>query len=185
MSSSQYLQKSDLLNKYLIKSVYKMPKVSGIILQFNLKNFIKSCSNSSSSLEIESYLLFYLLYSLSPYLTFNLSTLNRSVNKLESGDYTFKVFIREDKDVYSFLYTFFLGSFYTFKKITSSQSIFNKFCYNISLPSSFFLELEDFIRKQENYGIDLDSFFIDVSLLFENTGQPEIKHNIICNIFPF
>lgn len=186
LASNSYLQNCDLINKYSVKSVFNLPRLRSLVLHFNLKDFTRNCSNTSITAEVQAYTLFFLFCSLSPHLTFNLSTLNQNVSKSESGDFIFKVIVRGDKHIERFIRQVSLENLNIFKE---NKGFSNKsgcsFCCNSSLSSNSFFDLEDFSKKQNDYNLDLESFAIKISIVFDNLQYCQKKNTLLYNFHPF
>lgn len=63
LNTHEYLISCDTINKYLVKNLYKRPKIEKVSLQINLSQFQKT---ANSNLLIGSYLLFRFLFFVFP-----------------------------------------------------------------------------------------------------------------------
>lgn len=189
--SCDYLSSCDLINKYRLKSVYNKPKIKQIALSFSLKNFTTSVERlgimsgkNSALMEIKSYLVFYLYFCNLPFLSFNLTSMNRSFEKLDSGDFVFKIVINNKKDIESFLFKFWVDSFNRLKVNSSSTNYTcSQACYSLSLTSKSFVDVEDIINVL-NRESDSKDFDINLYFTFTNLNAYKNSKNLIRNI-PF
>lgn len=172
--TNNYLSNCDLLNKYRLKSVYSQPKLEKIVLSFSFKEFLNGFENSknnlnhSSLMEIKAFLVFYLCFSIFPFLSFNVSSMSRTHEKTDNGDFVFKIVITDKKIMQKFLFEFWINNFSQFKtkgqllqSITKTNLKNFDCCYSLSLNAKSLSDFEDVI---EAINSDKDSEFRDFNL---------------------
>jgi len=75
---NNYLINCDLLNKYNIKNINQTPKLKKIVVELPLEELLKASESSSNSeinddIQIQSFLILYLLSTFIPYIVFKKS----------------------------------------------------------------------------------------------------------------
>lgn len=197
-TSSEYLSTCDLINKYRLKTVYKKPKLKKIVVSFSLKAFINGLektndANNSSLSEIKSFLMFYLYFSNPPFLSFILSTTNRSFEKLDSGDFIFKTVICNDKDLRKFLFSFWVDNLSRLKnnkvlvqqnKILKHSNSEKYLCFSFSVNIKTFVDFENILGVL-NKDFDNKGFNLNINFIFQNIKSTKDINCVVKNIPTF
>jgi hypothetical protein len=197
-----YLSKCDLINKYNIKTTYKIPKIDSIVLEFPFEELAKACTFSekeqtNSTFQLRGVILFYILTNLIPYINYNKSNslLKKETNK-ESG-YSLKIIIKSKESISSFLCMLFienwskliLEDFSLFKNFDSKNLIVKsktqkKFVIRTSLVGNSFFEIDTFLNqylsKINSKNLSLKSNFIVV-----NSIKARDSNKLVKNLAPF
>ena len=198
--SNTYFSNCDLINKYNFKSLHKIPKLKKVVIDFTLSDFLISSDFSSSkeqtdsSVQIKSFIIFYILTESLSYINFNKSLSSIKKLKLSENNYSLKVSITNPKELNSFLFSFFVESwsklliddFVLFKKdntlVNKVNQCSNQFVFSTYIPSSSFVELESFLNKT-NIGVNSKNLNIKINFVFENTPvKSKNLQNLIKNL---
>ena len=198
--SNTYFSNCDLINKYNFKSLHNIPKLKKVVIDFNLSDFLISSDFSSSkeqtdsSVQIKSFIIFYILTESLSYINFNKSLSSIKKLKLSENNYSLKVSITNSKELNSFLFSFFVESwsklliddFVLFKKdktlVNKVNQCSNQFVFSTYIPSSIFVELESFLNKT-NIGVNSKNLNIKINFVFENTPvKSKNLQNLIKNL---
>lgn len=137
-----YLSNCDLLNKYLLKSIYSVPVLNKIVLYFSIDS-LKTPFLQESNLKIKCFLIFYLCFSLLSYINFF------KVKTADAG-YSLKIVLNDFNDINIFLFTLILENKFKFFRddLLTFIDEKNNFNYNKSISlhklagadSNFFAE---------------------------------------------
>lgn len=196
--SSDYLSTCDLINKYRLKTVYKKPKLEKIVLSFSLKSFTNRLEttgavNNSNLSEIKSFLIFYLYFSNPPFLSFILSTTNRSFEKLDSGDFVFKIVISNEKDLSKFLFAFWVDNISRLKNsknfVQQNRTIKHSnsdkhLCSSVSVNINSFVDFENILGVL-NKDFDNKGFDLNINFVFQNIKSAKDLNCVVKNIPTF
>lgn len=192
-----YLSKYDLINKYNIKNVHDVPKISKIILEFSSDDIINALDVAGkkewdSELQVKSFLLLYILSLNCPFINFNKIKSSR-----EDSKFSIKVIFSSEKDIYHFLTGLFhenwnllvLDDFSFFKFSINRYTKYIKknknFVLNSKIPASSFFELDNFLNKNL-LSISSKNLNIKASFLFfNNLYKDNLSLNTIKNIPSF
>lgn len=189
MSSSNfhlntYLNNYDLVQKYISKNIYNIPKLESIILDIpldQLQIFINNILKTKSILVyINFYFIFYIFLSYCSYVNFL---------KKNKKDYSLKIILKNKLEIEQFIHQFFLHtnfntSFKYFFNLSYSkqnllnnyinkntfstyENIFNKFCFKEKSNTNFLFNLKIPFLCLFKMNIYIDSFF-------ENLNSKEI-----------
>jgi hypothetical protein len=160
-----YLSKCDLINKYNIKTAYKIPKIDSIVLEFPFDELIKACASSekeqtNSTFQLKGATLFYVFTNLLPYINYNKSKISLKKENNQEIGYSLKIIIKSKEAISSFLYTLFVENwsklvvedFTLFKKIDSKDLVVKsklqkKIVIRTSLIGNSFFEIESFLNQ--------------------------------------
>ena len=200
--SNFYLSKCDLINKYNIKTAYKIPKMDKIVLEFPFEDFMKACTFSEKdqvnpTFQLKGAIIFYIFASLMPYINYNKSTLSLKKKVNSEKGYSLKIIINNKEDVNSLLSTLFVENwskliseeFSLFKRL-NSKDIDNKIkttkisIIKASVLGSSFLEIDTFLNK---YFLKINSRNLSLKFNFIVYNPIKIKNStkLIKNIAPF
>ena len=184
MSSSNYLLKNDLINKYNIKNVFKFPKVKTLKLKLYSEDLKKGYISTLSKTELEImysrvYLILYVLLSFFPKITVNTKrVLKKRGSNLDDDSLSFEVTIKNKKYINAFLYKLSVETAFRKKNIgnnplsklsTGQNSIFS---LNTNIPLSQFYEVQEFFDLFYN-DANLDHLPLRTNIIYTN-----MVHNI-------
>jgi hypothetical protein len=161
-----YLSDCDLINKYLLKSIYSKPVLKKVVLYFSMNNF--KAPSRESNLKIKCFLIFYLCFSLLSYINFF---------KIKSQDvgYSLKVVLSDFNDIHMLLFTLIVENRFKFFKqdfqIRSAEGC--NFNYNKLIP------LEKFVSDDLNIFGELD---VKTSFSFLNFFSFKNKNLVVKNL---
>jgi hypothetical protein len=139
-----YLSNCDLLNKYLLKSVYNTPALNKIVLHFSIGT-IKTSSLQDSNIKIKCFLIFYLCFSL-------LSYINFLKVKTSDADYSLKIILNGCGDINAVLFNLIVENNFKFFKedFQGASEKTDSFNYNVLIPFQKFIgEDLTFLVKSE------------------------------------
>lgn len=191
---NDYISKCDLINKYNITSIYDIPQLSKIVLEFSSDDVINSLDIAGkkewdSDLQVKSFLLLYLLSLNYPFINFNKIKSTR-----EDSKFSIKIILSSKKEIFLFLVSLFhenwnllvLDDFSFFKFSVNRYIKYMKknksFVLNSKIPASSFFELDNFLNKNL-LGISSKNLNIKASFLFlNNIGKDKLSLNTIKNI---
>lgn len=178
-SSHFYLSNCDSINKNVFNNLCYRPKVKKIFLEFSpndldlTEDSFQTFTNGGDH-QIESFLLLYSTRLHKPLVSLSCSALS----KKDLGNYSLKVVISNEEDMYIFLLVFFIenlselvdknSSVYCIEKELQSGGLLcnRKFALNYSLAVGSFFDLEDFSTKS-SFDSKLRKSKLKVRFLFE------------------
>lgn len=195
-TSTSFLSNCDLINKYNIKSVYSIPKIDKVVINFSLSESLsvfskKGSAVSKEDVQMQSFILLYFLSNFLPYINItkikNIDDFGKecSLRLIFSSNYQ-KNFILKTLFVESWRQLKLVDDFKFFKKNNKSKSLTcvnsNTFLHTISVPISIFSEVEDFLIKSNQAVKE-----ISIKITFSFSGFSKQKsiynfENLIKNI---
>ena len=200
--SNLYLSKCDLINKYNVKTSYKIPKIDRIVLEFPFENFMKACTFSEKdqanpTFQLKGALIFYIFANLMPYINYNKSRLSLKKKLNSEKGYSLKIIIKNKEDITSLLSTLFVENWsklisedFSLSKKLNSKNLDNRnknekiSIIKATVPGSSFLEIDTFLDK---YLLKINSR--NISLIFNFIVSNPIKvqnsNKLIRNVAPF
>lgn len=190
-----YLSNCDLINKYNILNINRVPKLNKIILELSSRDLLSAVESSgkneiNSETQIKSYFLLYIFSSYQPYIKFRVS----KKLKTENDNYSLEIDISKIDSIYSFLVSFFIENwnklsvedFSLWKKkgfnFTFQQ---RKFIIERKIPADIFFELNNFLNKT-TFGIVSKNLNLKVKFFFQNNNfqSQNASENLVKNL-PF
>lgn len=198
-SFGSYLTNLDLINKYNSKTLYNLPEIKKIILHFSIKDFLEALKISNkneinSNSEIKAMLLFYIYFSLLPYINFKKIKLKNGRGRNEAtNDFSLKINISNQQDIVLFLINLFVeqGDFikqeklFFFKQNQKNLRFQSKsICYNCALPANLFFNSDDFVMNSNEKEINFKKLSIKTSFVINNIAKSKNNNKLIRNI-PF
>lgn len=200
--SNLYLSKCDLINKYNVKTSYKIPKIDRIVLEFPFENFMKACTFSEKdqanpTFQLKGALIFYIFANLMPYINYNKSRLSLKKKLNSEKGYSLKIIIKNKEDITSLLSTLFVENWsklisedFSLSKKLNSKNLDNRnknekiSIIKATVVGSSFLEIDTFLDK---YLLKINSR--NISLIFNFIVSNPIKvqnsNKLIRNVAPF
>ena len=196
-SSHSYLSACDLINKNIFKSFFNRPSVEKLFLELptsvfeTVEDSLKE-SNSSSDVQVESFLVLYLIRLHKPLVFLDSST---SLKKNSNACFV-KIAFSEQEDIYLFLLNLFVENLSELViEIKDLSNSFGKtwiqddilalknFAVNGSLPVEAFLGLENSFSKS-SFDSKLRRLDLKIRFLFEVFGCKSFSpsRNYIRNI---
>jgi len=186
---NNYLINCDLLNKYNIKNINQTPKLKKIVVELPLEELLKASESSSNSeinddIQIQSFLILYLLSTFIPYIVFKKSKKLKDSSK----NFSVKFVLSQTSDINNFLVTFFIENWFKLKiqdftlfknktqKLNSCFITAPKFTFNTKVPINSFIEIENFLN-QSNMGLNSKELFLNINFLIHNPLLHKIKKN--------
>ena len=184
--NTQYLSNYDLINKYNLISIHKIPTIQNIVLEFNLTTFLKAFDTNinkevTNEVQVKAFLFLYLFSSMLPFINNKkrtiMKTKNKNVNDLSNTNYALKMILSNKKEIIAFLFTLFIENWTNamaeeqnfFNKSMASSSEYlnsNKILFNAFLPVSIFSETENL--GQVLPGLNTKEFDLSINCLIQN-----------------
>ena len=190
-----YLSTCDLINKYNLLNVNKVPKLNKIVLKLSSRDLLSAVeslgkSEINSEIQVKSYFLLYIFSSYQPYIKFRVS----KKLKGENDNYSLEIDIFSKEDIYSFLISFFIENWnklsledFSLWKRKGFNFIFQqkKFIIEKKIPADVFFELENLLNKTP-FGIVSKNLNLKVKFLFQNNNfrSQSASENLVKNL-PF
>ena len=108
-TSTNYLSNCDLINKYNLTNINKIPKLTEVAIEVSSSDILNSSeiagkNELDSELQIKSYFILYLIQALIPFISFN----NSKKVKEDGLNYSLKIVLSAEDEIYSFLIKFFI-----------------------------------------------------------------------------
>jgi len=196
---SNYLSRCDLLNKYNSKSIYSIPSLDKVSVEFRLSDlpglFGPGASDSEkTSSQTKLFCLFYLFFGVLPFIS--AQKVNRSSKKqrISEVEYSLKMRFSGTSPVNSFLFFLFVENWHNLeiegfdlfnskkmKERISSSSTGDSFVLNSEIPSGTFFVLDNILSKSLK-AFGSKNFKFRVSFLFKNKSLRGNRLNNIRNI---
>lgn len=179
-SSSLYLSNCDLINRGLLSSLSKKPRLDKVVLSLSLSKL----SNHSGK-KVESFLMLYLFKLQRSFLTLD----HLSAEDLPSF-FKLKVTISEERDINSFLSSLFIENGTELIVEKSLDGELNKFeeslkiknfCLKSHLNAGLFSKVNDFLKanflepKLNDLSLDIQFFFKGCNLQNQESSRKLIK----------
>ena len=189
-TNTHYLSNCDLINKYNLTSINKIPKLSKISIDISSQDILNSSEISGkneldSELQIKAFFILYLAQSLVPFISFH----NSKKVKEDGLTYSLKVSLSTDDEIYSFLVNFFVESWnkliredFSFwsksgSGLSPSSSNQKKFVLERKVPTDAFFEIDNFLTKN-SFGILSKNLKFKVRFVFQNDNVKEQNTSI-------
>lgn len=192
---NNYLSTCDLINKYNLLNVNKVPKLNKIVLELSSRDLLSAVESLgkneiNTETQIKSYFLLYIFSSYQPYIKFRVS----KKLKGENDNYSLEINISKNEDIYSFLISFFVENWnklsvedFSLWKRKSFNFIFQQknFVIERKIPGDTFFELENFLNKTA-FGIVSKNLNLRVKFFFQNNNfrSQDASENLVKNL-PF
>jgi len=164
-TNTNYLSSCDLINKYNINNINKIPKLNKVAVEVSSYDILNSSEISGkneldSELQMKSFFILYLIQALIPFISFS----NSKKVKEDGLSYSLKIVLSDEDEIYSFLVKFFVEnwnkllaedfSFWSKSDSTLSDSILKQKRITIQrkIPAEAFFEVDNFLDKN-SFGI--------------------------------
>jgi len=195
-SSVSFLSSCDLINKYNVKSVYAVPKVEKIVINFALNESLNAFNKkggivAKEDIQMQSFILLYFLSNFLPYINIikikNVDDFGKecSLRLTFSSNYQ-KNLLLKTLFVESWRQLKLVDDFKFFKKNNKLNVLAHKnsntFLHTISVPISVFSEVEDFLLKSNQIAKEIS---IKITFSFSGFSKQKSIHdfeNLIKNI---
>lgn len=109
---NNYLSNVDLLYKYKLKTLYKLPKLEKVVLSLNLNKILSSDGSKKylNSVQAQRLLFFYLfsLFTMVPFIKVNSLTVAQKNLKGNESDYSLVLSFLTQKQIQAFLFIYFI-----------------------------------------------------------------------------
>jgi hypothetical protein len=195
LSSSNYLLKNDLINKYSLKNCYTFPTVKAINLKIasdDMKTALLSVSvkEKLNTILFRTYIVLYILLGFIPKLTvIKKKTTKKSLSTSEDDIYMFEIKLKNKKHLDYFLSKLSIETTF-FKENLGLNSLENisiqtkDVCsLNTKIVASQFFEIGD---SSQTFGdLNLDKLFIHTNILYSNIPKNTKALPLVKNIFFF
>jgi hypothetical protein len=181
----QYYHNYDVLNKYILKSLYKKPLLKSIVLELSLAkiadSFLTKFQYNTETIQILGFLIFYILFTFLPFINFSKSN---SAELNIKNNYALKVIISKQSQIYNFLHDISSYLNFDFTKEKNLKIGFNNnFIVTQFYNADNFFELESFLNKYvKHINIKELNFYLRFNFIYEN--KLNSHENFIRN-FPF
>jgi hypothetical protein len=148
-TNTNYLSSCDLINKYNVTNINKIPRLNKIAIEVSSYDILNSSeiagkNELDSELQIKSFFILYLIQALIPFISFN----NSKKVKEDGLSYSLKVVLSNEDEIYSFLVKFFVENWN--KLLAEDFSFWSKSNDNIfdsTLKKKFLLFKEKYPLK--------------------------------------
>ena len=184
--NTQYLSNYDLINKYNLMSIHKIPTIRNIVLEFNLATFLKAFDLNlnkevTNEVQVKAFLFLYLFSAVLPFINNKKRTVikikNKNLNDLASTNYALKMILSNKKEIIALLFTLFIENWsnaiaeeqnFFNKNMTSSSEYLNskKILFTSFLPVSIFSETENL--SQMLPGLNTKELDLSINCLIQN-----------------
>jgi len=176
---NKYLSNFDLLYKYKLKTLYKLPKIKKILLtlNFNKSLIIEGNKKNINSIQAQRILFFFFFsfFGTQPLVKINFFIASQGFLKENETDFNLKLYLLTDKQIENFLFFYFVEVFTNLKK--SNYNFFYKTPFffvqknltelNSKIPFFVLYNFNIFFKQITNKLILEESFFF-ISLKFKN-----------------
>ena len=197
-----YLSKCDLINKYNIKTAYKIPKIDSIVLEFPFDELVKASTFSekeqtNSTFQLKGAILFYIFTNLVPYINYNKSKFLIKKETNQEFGYSLKIIIKSKESISSFIYMLFVENwsklviedFSLFKKLDSKNLVVKsetqkKIVIRTSLIGNSFFEIESFLN-QYLPKINPKNLSLKSNFIVSNSIKAVNSTKLVKNLSPF
>ena len=189
-TNTNYLSSCDLINKYNVTNINKIPKLNEIAVEVSSYDILNSSeiigkNELDSELQIKSFFILYLIQALIPFISFN----NSKKVKEDGLSYSLKIVLSNEDDIYSFLVKFFVENWnkllaedFSFWS-KSENNLFNstlkqkKIVIQRKIPAEAFFEIDSFLDKN-SFGIISKNLNLKVKFIFQNNNIKEQNTSI-------
>jgi len=163
---NRYLSDLDILNKYNYQSIFLIPKLEVITITLLLSNFLYESEEQpiilkDKELQVQAFLLLYVLFTFIPHLQSKHVVLKVISNKSIPSDYALKITLSTFYDINEFLFLIFIENW---KKISLSDRVFFKNKRIKSSNSSSLLHATIDIRQFTFLPVFFSTFLPSVNL---------------------
>jgi hypothetical protein len=184
-TSTNYLSNCDLINKYNLTNINKIPKLSEVAIEISSSDILNSSeiagkNELDSELQIKSYFILYLIQALIPFISFN----NSKKVKEDGLNYSLKIVLSAEDEIYSFLINFFVENWN--KLLAEDFSFWSKSDNNLlnttlhqkkiiiqrKIPAEAFFEIDSFLSKG-SFGIIAKNLNLKIKFIFQNNNVKE------------
>lgn len=189
-TNTNYLSSCDLINKYNINNINKIPKLNKVAVEVSSYDILNSSEISGkneldSELQMKSFFILYLIQALIPFISFS----NSKKVKEDGLSYSLKIVLSDEDEIYSFLVKFFVEnwnkllaedfSFWSKSDSTLSDSILKQKRITIQrkVPAEAFFEIDNFLDKN-SFGIISKNLNFKVRFIFQNNNIKEQNTSI-------
>ena len=160
LSFNSHLSNCDLINKYLLKSIYTIPKLDSIGINFSLLESLKIFNKKNSvalakdDVQIHTFLLLYIFSNYFPFIKIHK---NKNIDDF-SNECNLKLFFNQKNQKEIFLKKIFIEAWHSLKslKLFKTTTILqkdkfiikkNKTNVTVLLPLNCFIEIDDLLQK--------------------------------------
>ena len=189
-TNTNYLSSCDLINKYNVTNINKIPKLNKIAIEVSSYDILNSSeiagkNELDSELQIKSFFILYLIQALIPFISFN----NSKKVKEDGLSYSLKIVLSNHDEIYSFLVKFFVENWnkllaedFSFWS-KSDNNLFNsnlkkkKIVIQRKIPAEAFFEIDSFLDKN-SFGIISKNLNFKIRFIFQNNNIKEQNTSI-------
>ena len=189
-TNTNYLSSCDLINKYNVTNINKIPKLNKIAIEVSSYDILNSSeiagkNELDSELQIKSFFILYLIQALIPFISFN----NSKKVKEDGLSYSLKIVLSNHDEIYSFLVKFFVENWnkllaedFSFWS-KSDNNLFNsnlkkkKIVIQIKITAEAFFEIDSFLDKN-SFGIISKNLNFKIRFIFQNNNIKEQNTSI-------
>ena len=189
-TNTNYLSSCDLINKYNVTNINKIPRLNKIAIEVSSHDILNSSeiagkNELDSELQIKSFFILYLIQALIPFISFN----NSKKVKEDGLSYSLKVVLSNEDEIYSFLVKFFVENWN--KLLAEDFSFWSKSDNNLfdstlkqkkiviqrKIPAEAFFEIDSFLDKN-SFGIISKNLNFKIRFTFQNNNIKEQNTSI-------
>ena len=189
-TNTNYLSSCDLINKYNVTNINKIPKLNKVGVEISSYDILNSSeipgkNELDSELQIKSFFILYLIQALIPFISFN----NSKKVKEDGLSYSLKVVLSNEDEIYSFLVKFFVENWN--KLLAEDFSFWSKSDNNLfdstlkqkkiviqrKIPAEAFFEIDSFLDKN-SFGIISKNLNFKIRFTFQNNNIKEQNTSI-------
>lgn len=187
-----YLSTFDLLNKYNLKTIYKLPELKTLKIELNLTSLqnILSITNANE-LKIKIFLFLYLLNSI-PLVGIEKTIIKKQKDSKENDlNFLISLKIKNKKNIENFLFFIFYESWTTLRKENISfKTVKNKmnqnyFYLNANAPAFIFKLFENILNDKDVFDLNTKDLYLDLSFCIKKNIKSNSNKNILDNLCPF
>ena len=179
---SQYYSDCDFINKFNLDSIYTKPNLKRVVIELPLdiilNSFVSKAVISTQHVNLVSFLLFYIVSSVVPFINYNKFKIRKSA---ENNSYSLKLGFTKQCEIANFLYDISEKLFLennNLEKINRNNFLLTKIC-----KAENFSELKNFVNKYiKNLNVKELKFYLRFH--FINVIKIKSNKHLIQN-FPF
>jgi hypothetical protein len=191
-----YLSTCDLINKYLLKNVKKVPNLDKVVIEFSLNDNLKFINNTNeinTSIKLKTFFLLYSFFSFLPYIKIiKKKNLKKKKNSVKIN-ISLKIVLNQKYKINTFLFLLFydiwnktlLENYNIFNSINKCLSCHrldhNKFIYKTFINCYFFNNLNLLFNNFFSC-IDVKSIKFKINFVFANLMPGIVSYNNIKNL---
>jgi len=190
---NNYLSTLDLISKYNLKTVYNLPNLKSLKIEFNISE-LQQTLNSININELKTKIFIFLyLFNAIPLISIEKTKITKQKSsKEEELNFLISLGIKNRKNIENFLFFIFIESWPVLLKENISFNITTKnlnqknFFFKATAPVFAFKFFENILNDKNIFDLNTKELNCDLSFFIKKGGISKSSNkNILHNIFPF